>query len=684
MQCLSVISCLLLVASLEIQAATLKGIVRENELSGQPMANVAISAHGASPTASDSFGMFTLIFPNKQPGEEVEIVLNNQGYAVANDIQMKTLLPADPDRNILTVILCKEILRPAMAARFYRLKCDEAVNATYSRELKKLQESGKATGADLAALSEQRDRAKATGVQLAEEFSHVKPGEAPLIYQKALRLFLEGNVEQALGVLDEEKLRPSLDTDLHRSAEAEIKLEFAVHTYLLKAQCLTSLFRFEEAEKTLAELRDRVPANFCANYAYGIFCFRMNRQGKALGAFERCLGLANLRRWAPQEAMCLDNIGLIMRHQGRLPEAEKAHKRALEAFRKLAGEDPERYAPDLVLALCNLGCLLCEQSKVEDSLGAFEEALAICRTKGDKNSETWLDITAMALHNMGNTLREKGNLPEAIKTTEEAIRIRRDLSVRTPGKYEQGLALSLRFAGKLFTLESRTREGRRREGRIALEEALTILRCLAKKNPEAHMLQLAYVLCDLCFLERLDGRVKVAAGHYAEARAICARLDAQSPEADLSHLKEQLCLLGATFGPVVVRQPVLISWLVVIVILLSILEGGLLVFHGGRALLAGDRVKPKPAQAAGKLGAWGRICFTMWIKPRSGLTKSIQLVLGFGLLAMVLCFVLGWPSAWFGMLAFTAVGVPFFPLGWVPGVIPIALLLLTWVLGMSM
>jgi hypothetical protein len=55
------------------------------------MANVQIidSARTGGPWASESDGGFTLDYPERQPGQRVQLVVNKEGYVVVNDLQLE-------------------------------------------------------------------------------------------------------------------------------------------------------------------------------------------------------------------------------------------------------------------------------------------------------------------------------------------------------------------------------------------------------------------------------------------------------------------------------------------------------------------------------------------------------------------------------------------------------------------
>ena len=83
---------------------------------------------------------------------------------------------------------------------------------------------------------------------------------------------------------------------------------------------------------------------------------------------------------------------------------------------------------------------------------------------------------------------------------------------------------------------------------------------------------------------------------------------------------------------------------------MAFIEGGWLAFDGGRALVVGDYVTSRSGQYAGQLGPWAKVVSTVGIEPRSTLMKSIHLVLGTGWLVVMICFAVGVPWPWSGML----------------------------------
>jgi hypothetical protein len=182
------------------RAAIIKGTIILNEVGGRPIADVQIidSAHSGGPWASKSDGQFTLDYPERHPGQRVRLVVNKEGYVVVNDVQLDLALPADPDARPLQIILCKEADREEMARRFYRLKSFEVIEETYQRRVKDLEATQQATAITMGKLQQERDQAEANAEKAAEELAKNRPGQSSPLYQQALRLFLDGGIDDAI------------------------------------------------------------------------------------------------------------------------------------------------------------------------------------------------------------------------------------------------------------------------------------------------------------------------------------------------------------------------------------------------------------------------------------------------------------------------------------------------------
>ena len=177
-----------------------------------------------------------------------------------------------------------------------------------------------------------------------------QPGAGSELYEKVKRLFLEAKVEEAITLLDEEKLR-QLDE------EAKKAIENAVQPRLLKAQLFTVRLRFDEAEKSYLQAIEIAPDNFIASFAFAYFNHGLNRYQQAKTAYSRCLELARKSENKAELAETLNNLGILDNDQNGMDEARREYQEALQIYHELSQKDPEDYLADVATTLNNLGIL---------------------------------------------------------------------------------------------------------------------------------------------------------------------------------------------------------------------------------------------------------------------------------------------------------------------------------------
>ncbi len=427
----------LLLAGLPAQAASIKGVVLANELSGPPLENVGVdAAAGTSHTETDLAGKFSLEFPRRQPGDWVRLLASKPGYEVVNEVELEATLPADAEAKPLIVLLCKEGNREEMARRFYRLKSFDAIEETYRKRAKELEDMRQATDATLTKLQQERDQAKAAAEKAAEELAKNQPGQSSQLYRQAMQLFLDRKIDEALQLLNDEELRQSVVQAKKAIEQQQKAIEDAVQAWLLKAKLLALQFRFEEAEKACLQAIDAKPDSFEASFAYGHFNQELNRFEKAKVAYSRCLEWARKSGNEDELAKTLNNLGILDSKQNFRDEARKEYQEALQTYRRLAQQNPEAYLPYVAMALNNLGVLDHDQHRPDEARNEHQEALKIRRQLAQTNPEAHLPDVAMTLSNLGNLdsgQRGAADLPQAGSAKPRSLPVRRRHDAQQPG-----------------------------------------------------------------------------------------------------------------------------------------------------------------------------------------------------------------------------------------------------------
>src|SRR6202049_4483767 len=421
----------------EAQGALVKGSGILNGEGGQGVANVQItdSAHTGGPWATGSDGGFTLDYPNRAPGERVRLGVIKEGYVVVNWVQLDLALPKDPNAYPLQIIICKEVDREEMALRFYQLKGAQAVENTYQQKLKALEEENKSDAVTIAKLQQERDQAKAGAEKAAAELAKNQPGQGSEMYQEAVRLYLDGKIDAAIALLDDDKLR--------RSAEqAEKTLTDAIQGWRLKASLFKLKFRFEEAEKAYETAlhyinRETNPRLWAetevdVGITHGELGIRVEAKAgnehlaAAITAF-RSASEVYTREQLPQYwAMTQNNLGNALRDQAArtegpkgaefLAQAASAYRSALEVYTR--EQLPQKWAA----TQNNLGTALGDQAaRTEGPKGAelLAQAVSAFRSALEVYTREQLpQYWALAQNNLGNALGDQAARTEGPKGAE--------------------------------------------------------------------------------------------------------------------------------------------------------------------------------------------------------------------------------------------------------------------------
>jgi hypothetical protein len=117
-----------------------------------------------------------------------------------------------------------------------------------------------------------------------------------------------------------------------------------------------------------------------------------------------------------------------------------------------------------------------------------------------------------------------------------------------------------------------------------------------------------------------------------------------------------------------------VHWTSWIVVALSIINAGWMVFDGTRALTVGDYVTPQTGEYAGQLGPWSMFVKAIGIEPRSTLMKFVFVAYGVVTIFIAICFALELPWAWWGMVMTSVLGLWYLPVGTIMNIIVLVLL----------
>ncbi|HKI05829.1 MAG TPA: tetratricopeptide repeat protein [Thermoanaerobaculia bacterium] len=479
---------LLLAVSDPLAATTVKGVILENEMGGRAIANVQVSAIGASPVSSNSDGTFVLDFPKKQPGEKVRLIVVRSGMVVVNDFELRFTLPKTADADLLILLLCREDERQEMVRRYYRLDSFDPIEQRYQKQLADLQSENQATEAAKEQLRIERDRAMAAEQRAAEKLARVKTEEVGDFLHSSYPPVYRSDAPKALNSLGSRYRRQN------RMQEAREKYEEALKISRELAQHDSAIY-LPDVEETLNNL--------------GNLFSDQNRIQEAREKYEEALKISrNLAEenpviYLPCVASTLDNLGTLLRKENRVEEACTFFHEALGSYRKLAQLNPDTYQPHVAEMLNKLGILNHYQNRIREAREDLREALAI--------------YEALARKSPGQYAQEVESIYQ------EALKISRKLAQQNPATYLPDVTELLTRLGNLLSDQNRMQEAWE-----AYSEALDNGCRLAQRYPA--MPKVAMMLIDLGILNYDQGRMGEARKAFNCALAIYETLAMENPE----------------------------------------------------------------------------------------------------------------------------------------------------------
>ncbi|MEO1128362.1 MAG: serine/threonine-protein kinase [Planctomycetota bacterium] len=181
------------------------------------------------------------------------------------------------------------------------------------------------------------------------------------------------------------------------------------NTSLLRDMLDDAAARLDEGEitdpRTEADLRTTIGTTY---YGLGIYDLAQPHLRRALQLRRDALGDDHV-----DTLVSINNMGTLLRDQGRSDDAEVYYRESLEGSRRILGDDD----PATLTSINNLAVLLGGQGRLDDAEPYYREALERRRrVLGDDHPDTLTSINSMAF-----LLRGQGRLEEAEVLLREAL-----------------------------------------------------------------------------------------------------------------------------------------------------------------------------------------------------------------------------------------------------------------------
>jgi tetratricopeptide (TPR) repeat protein len=179
-----------------------------------------------------------------------------------------------------------------------------------------------------------------------------------------------------------------------------------------------------------------------------------------------------------------NNRGLLLRAMGRLDEAEKDYRQALNFQQQLATAFPTRpeFRRELAWSHTNLGNLLSGAGRIEEAKKDFDQAVTILKQlAADFPQPEFRHDLAKCHTSRGVLLNSAGQLAEAEEDNNQALSIQRQLAADFPTRPEFRQELAKGHYNRANLLYA---AGRLREAEQDYDRALSIFKQLAADYPD--------------------------------------------------------------------------------------------------------------------------------------------------------------------------------------------------------
>ena len=405
--------------------------------------------------------------------------------------------------------------------------------------------------AKLDSIEKEKSNALAHMDEYADLFARVDESEIDTIAQKAVDLFKQGYIDEAIALFKKNdpiaKIKKSIRTikqaeemrQLADSAESLAQQDIDENMKNAKAYIAALKLKndWEEAGRVLKELADAL-GTYEAIGEYAEFAHQQNQYAEAETYYKLCkdkiaiLEKTNSEVYEYRLAAICNNLGLIYSDTQRFDESEQIYKNALGIRKRLAETNPQAYEPELAASYNNLANLYSITQRFAESEKMYKSMLDIYKRLADANPQAYEPHLATGYCNVANMYRETQRFAESEKMYKSSLEIRKRLADANPQAYEPDLAYSYNNLARLYSITQRYAESEQ-----MYKDALEIRKRLADANPQAYEPDLAHSYNNLAGLYSITQRHAESEQMYKAALDIYKRLadaNQQAYEPDLA------------------------------------------------------------------------------------------------------------------------------------------------------
>mgnify|MGYP002764832573 FL=1 len=422
----------------------------------------------------------------------------------------------------------------------------------YKKRLAELEKKNKAQQltldeyhAKLDSINRDRDNAEKHMEEYADMFARIDESEVDTLAQRAIELFNQGQLEEAIKLFEQgnylEKLDDALKVktqakELRQKADsADVLADKDIEEYKKCIQAQVSAYKmsneWDKAAELLKGLADKLQTQDVIG-DYARFSQNQNQLAEAETYYkiyikkQLLLSKTNPQIYEPDLAICYNNLGNLYYKSHRFGESEQMHKLSLEISKHLADTNPQTYEPNLAESYNNLAILYFGMQNIKESEQMYKLALEIYKGLAEKNRKVYEPVLMVIYNNFGALYNNIQRFDMAEQMYKSSLVICKRLVDTNSQIYEPDLANIYNNLALLYCDIHRFKESEQMH-----MSALEIRKRLAAANPQAYEPNLAESYNNLANLYFSTNRYYESEQMYKTALEIRKRLAAANPQA---------------------------------------------------------------------------------------------------------------------------------------------------------
>ena len=415
----------------------------------------------------------------------------------------------------------------------------------YKKRLAELEKKNKAQQltldeyyAKLDSINRDRDNAEKHMEEYADMFARIDESEVDTLAQRAIELFNQGQLEEAIKLFEQGNYLEKLDDALKIKTQAEelrqkadsadVLADKDIEEYKKSIQAQVSAYKmsneWDKAAELLKGLADKLQTQDVIG-DYARFSLTQNLFVEAETYYniyikkQLLLSNTNPQIYEYGLAVSYHNLALIYNNTNRLKESEHMYKLALEIRKRLAENNTPRYESDLAQTYNNLANLYEDEQRLIESEQMYELALVIFKRLEETNPQVYEPHLALIYNNLGVLYKRTKQFLKSEQMYSVALEIYKRLVETNPQIVESGLARTYYNLGLLYSDTQRFHESEQ-----MYKYSLEIRKRLAATNPLAYEPDLAKTYSNLGFLYSNTQRFSESEQMYKSGLEIYKRL----------------------------------------------------------------------------------------------------------------------------------------------------------------